>query len=137
MLRHQAVLNHSAFASYLIFFWLYKVSAFASLWILACTTFPLILEATPNAAELIFQLRKSLTQFGHQMRSGDLLAYLYLNGHFNGSSKFLVLFCSYSTRKSFSEIELVCDRWTDGRTNGRTDGRTDRHPLIEMRRYRG
>ena len=51
----------------------------------------------------------------------------------------------------FSEIQLVCDRrtdgrtdgrtdrptdgWTDGRTDGWTDGPTDQrtHPLIEMR----
>ena len=31
----------------------------------------------------------------------------------------------------FLEIQLVCDRRTDGRTDGPTDGRT--HPLLEMR----
>ena len=42
---------------------------------------------------------------------------------------FLMLFCSISAH--FSEIQLVCDRPTDGPTDGRTDGPTD--PLIEMR----
>ena len=36
---------------------------------------------------------------------------------------FLMLFCSNSAH--FSEIQLVCDRRTDGRTDGKTDGRTD------------
>ena len=34
-----------------------------------------------------------------------------------------MLFCSNSAH--FSEIQLVCDTWTDGRKDGRTDGRTD------------
>ena len=36
---------------------------------------------------------------------------------------FLVLFCFISV--DISEIQLVCDRPTDGRTDGPTDGRTD------------
>ena len=38
------------------------------------------------------------------------------------SFMFLVLFCSYSTH--FSEIQLVCDRRTDGRTCSYRDART-------------
>ena len=41
---------------------------------------------------------------------------------------FLMLFCSNLAH--FSEAQLVCDGWTNGRTDRRTDGRT--HPRIEM-----
>ena len=45
----------------------------------------------------------------------------------------LMLFCSISAH--FSEIQLVCDRPTDGRTDRRTDGPTDRrtdgHTLLQ------
>ena len=37
---------------------------------------------------------------------------------------FLVLFCFISVK--IAEIQLVCDRRTDGPTDGRTDRRTDR-----------
>ena len=69
------------------------------------------------------------------MRSGDLPAYLFLNGPSNGSFMLWMLFCSILALMTFrwrsimflvlfcfisveiSEIQLVCD--------GRTDGRTD------------
>ena len=79
------------------------------------------------------------------MRSGDLPAYLSLNGRSYGNFMLLMLFCSILALMTFrwrsimflvlfcfisveiSEIQLVCDRRTDGRTDGRT------YPLIEMR----
>ena len=84
-----------------------------------------------------------LTEYRHKMRSGDLPAHLFLHGPSNGSFMlwmlfcsilafmssrwrsimFLVLFCFISVE--ISEIQLVCDRRTDGRTDGRTDRRTD------------
>jgi len=77
------------------------------------------------------------------MRSGDLPAYLFLNGPSNVSFMLwrffhsilalmsfrwrsimsLVLYCFISVE--ISDIQLVCDRPTDGRTDGRTDRRTD------------
>ena len=68
-----------------------------------------------------------MTDFGQQMRSSDLLAYLSLNYLFQSPSfMFLMLFWSKLSRKShFSENKLVCD----GPILGRTDGWT--HPFIE------
>ena len=81
------------------------------------------------------------------MRSGDLPAYLSLNGPSNGNFMLLMLFCSILAYISsrwpqyhvlsailfhisdifdISEIQLVCDRRTDGPTDGRTDRPTDR-----------
>ena len=86
----------------------------------------------------------SLTEFRHEMRSGNLPAYLSLNGPSNGSFMLLILFCSILALMSFrwriimflvlfcfisveiSEIQLVCD----GRTDGPTDRRTDGHTLL-------
>ena len=69
----------------------------------------------------------SRIEFGQQMRSGDLLAYLSLNRLLNG-----VLSCS---RFYFVRIQSISQKFnscvSDGRTDGRTDGQT--HPLIEMR----
>merc|ERR1711954_99581 len=77
----------------------------------------------------------SLTEYRHKMRSGNLPANLSLNGPSNGSFMLLMLFCSISALISFrwriimflmlfcfisveiSEIQLVCDRWTDGCSN--------------------
>ena len=99
------------------------------------------------------QKKTSLTEFKHKMRSGDLPTYLSSNGPSNGSFMLLMLFCSILALMSsrwlsimflvlfcfisveISEIQLVCDRRTDGPTDGRTDGPTDgrTYPLIEMR----
>ena len=87
------------------------------------------------------------------MRSGDLPAYLFLNGPSNGSFMLWMLFCSILALMSFrwhsimfsvlfcfisvkiSEIQLVCDGPTDGPTDRPTDGPTDgrTYPFIEMR----
>ena len=93
--------------------------------------------------------KTSRTEFGQQMRSGDLPTYLSLNGPTNGSFMLLMLFCSILALMSFrwrsimfsvlycfisveiSEIQLVCDGRTDRRTDGRTDRPTKR--LIESR----
>ena len=62
----------------------------------------------------------SLTKFRHQMRSGDLLAYLSLNCPSSGFT-FLMLFCSILVViLDFSEIQPVCDGPMDGRTYGHT-----------------
>ena len=84
-------------------------------------------------------IKTSLTEYRHKMRSGDLPAYLSLNGPSNGSFMLLMLFCSISASMSFrwlsimflvllciisveiSEIQLACDRPTDRETDQRTD----------------
>ena len=70
--------------------------------------------------------KTSLTEFRHQMRSGDLPAYLSLNCLFNG-----VVSCSWWY---FVQIQFISQKFnslgTDGRTDGRADGRTDRHTLL-------
>ena len=74
------------------------------------------------------------------MRSGDLPAYLSLNGHSNASFTSLMLYCSILAFRwrsimfleafcfisvEISDIQLVCDQRTDRWTDQRTDGRTD------------
>ena len=59
--------------------------------------------------------KTSLTEFRHQMRSGDLLVLVSELSFKWHSFIFLMLFCSNSAH--FSETQHVC--------NGRTDGRTD------------
>ena len=92
----------------------------------------------------------SLTEYRHKMRSGNLPAYLSLNGPSNGSFMLLMLFCSILALLSFRwriimflvlfcfilvkildflEIPLVCD----GRTDRRTDGWTDKHKKRDFR----
>ena len=79
----------------------------------------------------------SQTEFGQQMRSGDLPAYLSLNCVSNGI--FVLSRWSFvQFRPNFQKFNLcVTYRRTDGRTDWRTDRRTDgrTHPLIEMREY--
>ena len=72
-------------------------------------------------------IRTSRTEFGQQMRSGDLPAYLslnrFLNGIFTGSPCYFV------------RIQLIFRKFnscvTDGPTDGRTDGRTDTPSYID------
>ena len=66
--------------------------------------------------------RTSRTEFGQQMRSGDLLAYLYLNRLLNG-----VLSCP---RCYFVRIQSISHKFNSCVTDGRTDGPTDRHTLL-------
>ena len=66
----------------------------------------------------------SLTEFRHEMRSGDLLAYLSLNCPSSGIVScswcyFVLLLSKYQIFQKFN----LCV--TDGRSNGPTDGPTD------------
>ena len=70
----------------------------------------------------------SRAELRHKMRSGNLPAYFSFEWF---GFMFLMLFCPNSA--NFSEIQLVCDRPTDGqmdgrgrRRDGRINGRTDR-----------
>ena len=70
----------------------------------------------------------SSPEFGQQMRSTRVLV-------FESSFKwhtFLYLMLFHSNSAHFSDIQLVCDRRTDGPKDGPTDGPTDgrTHPLI-------
>ena len=79
-------------------------------------------------------LRTNLTEFKHQMRSGDLPTHLSLNRPLKPSSMSLVVLCSnFPISQKFNS----CDGWTDWPIDGRTNRRTDEwtHPLIEMRKH--
>ena len=70
--------------------------------------------------------KTSRTEFGQQMRSGDLTAYLSLNCLSDG-----LVSCS---RCYFVRIQLITEKFnsfvTDGRTDRRTDGPTDGRTLL-------
>ena len=79
----------------------------------------------------------STTELRHQMRSGDLPAYLSLNYLSNSIVHFPEVPCLNLARKShYSEIQRVCDKLTDGWTGtlSYTDART--HLKINNRRVR-
>ena len=109
--------------------------------------FPGVLKFFTSGTEAFLPLYKgtSLMEYIHKMRSGDVLAYLSQNGPSNGSFMLLMLFCSILALMSLimfsvlfcfisvkiSEIQLMCDRRTDGRTDGPTDRLTDGHTLLQ------
>ena len=82
-------------------------------------------------SETVFKFKiweTSLTEFRHQMRSGDLLAYLSLNHHSNGTiSCPWCYFVQIWSRKPFSQNfnSCVTEQRTDRRTNQRRDWRMD------------
>ena len=66
----------------------------------------------------------SLTEFRHQIRSGDLLAYLYLNGLSNG-----IVSCSKCYFVLIQPGNLISQKFNSCVMDRPMDGRTDRHIL--------
>ena len=98
-----------------------------------------------NSAFYSFKLnsyKTSLTEYRHKMRSGDLPAYLSLNGPSKGSFMLLMLFCwtlALTSTRWISIMFLVLvsfplkyQKFNSCVTDGQTDGRT--YHSIEMRR---
>ena len=69
-----------------------------------------------------FCAKTSRTEFGKQMRSGDLLSYLSMNCLLNGG-----ISCS---RCYFVRIQSISQKFNSCVTDRRTDRRTDRHTLL-------
>ena len=67
----------------------------------------------------------SLTEFRHKMRSGDLLAYLYLNGLSIG-----IVSCFKCYFVQIQPGNLISQKFNSCVTDGPTDGRTDRHTFL-------
>ena len=86
--------------------------------------------------------RTSLKEYRHKMRSGDLPAYLSLNGISNGSLMLLMLFCSILALISFQaalhhvpsaifvSFQSKYQKFNSCVTDGQTDQRTDGHTLL-------
>ena len=88
----------------------------------------------PRAVNEFEGRKTSRTEFGQQMRSGGMPAYLSLNRLSNG---IVLCSCCYfvhirPTSQKFNSCVTYgrTDGPTDGRTDGPTDGRTDGHTLL-------